>query len=408
MADFYKGFVFEYDVQGRLSIEGRPIEDASGARHKTGGADPGPEALASRAADYIEASDWLAARERVKQAHLDELRKGCEQWNRWRREHPEVQPMFADHDFTTHDPTLVLDDYDLSYANLTQAHLGGMSLRRANFHQAILARADLRGAHLEQANFCRTDFYQTDFTGAFLTEANLQGVQLAGTILTDAHLERCRVYGLAAWDVELTGADQRDLCIRYEELVGGQRHQRQAWVNGIDVASFMYSTLNNRYIGRVIDATTSQWVLLLGRFTVHKEVLTDLAEALRRRNLVPVVFDFEPSPTRDLVETVILLAGLSRFVIVDISDPRSTPLELLAIIPNFSVPVQPILREGSEPFSVFSGLRKFPWVRPPLPYSDSQRLATELASVIAETNTEGLQSGQVIDRRLTIHNPFEG
>jgi len=80
---------------------------------------------------------------------------------------------------------------------------------------------------------------------------------------------------------------------------------------------------------------------------------------------------------------VSLLGGLSRYVVVDISDPRSTPLELLAIIPNFAVPVQPIIRAGSEPFSLFTGLRKFPWVRPPISYADPTRLASELAAAIA-------------------------
>jgi hypothetical protein len=96
-------------------------------------------------------------------------------------------------------------------------------------------------------------------------------------------------------------------------------------------------------------------VLLLGRFTVNKDVLEELAKALRKRNLIPIIFDFERAEERDLVESIILLGGLSRLVIVDISDPRSTPLELHAIVPNFAVPVLPIMKQGSTPFEVFSG-----------------------------------------------------
>ena len=135
--------------------------------------------------------------------------------------------------------------------------------------------------------------------------------------------------------MKLDGADQGDLGIHYEELVGGQRIERQATVDGIDVASFMYFTLNNANIARIIEATTSQWVLLLGRFKVHKEVLDELAKALEDRNYIPIVFDFERASQRDLVESIILLAGLSRLVIVDITDPQSTPMELQAIVPNF-------------------------------------------------------------------------
>jgi hypothetical protein len=291
--------------------------------------------------------------------------------------------MLAAHDFTERDAGVVLDGYDFSYTNFTQASLVSMSLRGANFHQAILAKADLAGAHLEESNFCRTDFYETNFEGAWLTGANLQGVQLARTNLTGAHLRTCRVYGLSAWDLTLDGADQGDLRIHYEELVGGQRIERHATVDGIDVASFMYFTLNNGNIARIIEATTTQWVLLLGRFTVHKEVLDELAKAVKLRNCIPIVFDFERARQRDLVESIILLAGLSRLVIVDITDPRSTPMELQAIVPNFAVPVVPIMRAGTRPFDVFSGLLKFPWVRPLIEYETPGQLAGRLDALFA-------------------------
>ena len=269
-----------------------------------------------------------------------------------------------------------------------------MSLRGANFHQAILAKADLAGAHLEESNFCRTDFYETNFEGAWLTGANLQGVQVAKTKLTGAHLRECRVYGVSAWDLKLDGADQGDLGIRYEELVGGQRIEQQATVDGIDVASFMYFTLNNGNIARIIEATTSQWVLLLGRFKVHKEVLDELAKALKERKCIPIVFDFERAPQRDLVESIILLAGLSRLVIVDITDPKSTPMELHAIVPNFAVPVVPIMRAGTEPFGVFSGIFKYPWVhRPPIEYENPQQLIEKLDRLLATSSSGDAGAG---------------
>jgi len=367
MAEFYKGFTFECDVKGRLTIEGNPVQAPS-----------------DDARSYIDSSLELRARERERAEHLRILRSGKATWNQWRLKHPGVHPVLAAHDFTERDAGVVLDGYDFSYTNFTQASLRSMSLRGANFHQAILAKADLAGTHLEESNFCRTDFYETDFEGAWLTGANLQGVQLARTNLTGAHLRGCRVYGLSAWDLKLDGADQGDLRIDYEELVGGQRIERQASVDGIDVASFMYFTLNNGNIARIIEGTTSQWVLLLGRFKVHKEVLDELAKALKQRNCIPIVFDFDRAPQRDLVESIILLAGLSRLVIVDITDPQSTPLELHAIVPNFAVPVVPITRAGTRPFGVFSGLLKFPWVRrPPIEYENPRQLVGELDALLA-------------------------
>jgi len=298
--------------------------------------------------------------------------------------------MLAHHDFTERDADEVLDGYDFSYTNFTQATLRGMRLRGANFHQAILAGADFTGARLEGSNFCRTDFYETNFEQAWLTGANLQGVQLARTNLTRAHLRECTVYGLSAWDVKLDGADQGDLLVHYQELVGQQRIERQATVDGIDVASFMYLTLNNANIARIMNATTSKWVLLLGRFQVHKEVLDELAKALKDRGCIPVVFDFERAETLDLVESIILLAGLSRLVIVDLTDPKSTPMELQAIVPNFSVRVVPIMRAGSRPFGVFSGILKFPWVhRPPIEYENPRQLIGQLEPHLAASAVGG-------------------
>jgi hypothetical protein len=150
-----------------------------------------------------------------------------------------------------------------------------------------------------------------------------------------------------------------------------------------------YFTLNNGNIARIIEATTSKWVLLLGRFTVHKEVLEELATALKQRNYIPIVFDFERARQRDLVESIILLAGLSRLVIVDITDPQSTPLELHAIVPNFAVPVVPIMRAGTRPFGVFSGLFKFPWVRrPPIEYEKPEELVAELDMLLAAPSSD--------------------
>jgi hypothetical protein len=68
-----------------------------------------------------------------------------------------------------------------------------------------------------------------------------------------------------------------------------------------------------------------------------------------------------------------LLAGMSAFIIVDISNPRSTPLELQAIASNYGIPIFPIIRCGSEAFGMFAGLRKFRWVSQTLRYDDDLR-----------------------------------
>jgi hypothetical protein len=70
-----------------------------------------------------------------------------------------------------------------------------------------------------------------------------------------------------------------------------------------------------------------------------------------------MVFNFDKPGTGDFTETVRVLAGLSRFVVADITDPRSAPLELQAVVPECTVPFVPILGEGREPFAMLQDLR---------------------------------------------------
>jgi hypothetical protein len=63
---------------------------------------------------------------------------------------------------------------------------------------------------------------------------------------------------------------------------------------------------------------------------------------------VPVVFNFDKPETKNFSERVRLLCTLSHFVIVDITNPRSAPLELQATVPDYTVPFAPILQRGSN------------------------------------------------------------
>jgi hypothetical protein len=134
--------------------------------------------------------------------------------------------------------------------------------------------------------------------------------------------------------------------------------------------------LHNEKIRRVNDTVGKKGVLLLGRFTEDRiKVLEYLREALRQRGYVPIVFNFDKPETKDFTETVRLLAGLAKFVIADITNPRSAPLELQATVPEIMVPFQPIIEEGQTAFAMLEDLqRKHDWVFPTLRYSSLNRL----------------------------------
>ena len=222
-----------------------------------------------------------------------------------------------------------LKEANIIAADLTGARLCGADLREANLAQAVLSQADLTSANLFEANLS-----EADFSGATLVGANLQAALCVNTIFDDADLSGCRVYGLSAWDLRLKGATQHDLVITPDGMA-------DVAVGNLGVAQFLYLLLSNPSIRDVVDTITSKVVLILGRFTPERKAVLDrLREVLRAKGYSPVLFDFEKPTSRDITETVRILAGLARFVVADITDAKSIPQELMAIVPDLpSVPV---------------------------------------------------------------------
>jgi hypothetical protein len=269
---------------------------------------------------------------------------------------------------------------NLAGANLTGANLAEADLRMADLSKTNLSKANLSKANLETANLAGAKLAGAHLVGANLKVAKLAGANLAGaslstailihTNLTNADLTGCRVYGISAWDLKLKGAKQRDLVIT---AFG----QPEITVDNLEVAQFIYLLLHNEKIRDIIDTIGKKGVLLLGRFTEGRlAVLERLRVELRKRDFVPMVFNFDKPETKDFTETVRLLAGLSRFVIADITNPRSTRLELQATVPEYMIPFVPIIEDGEEPFAMFQDLwvKHRAWVLDPIAYGSVEEL----------------------------------
>src|SRR4051794_1396804 len=178
---------------------------------------------------------------------------------------------------------------------------------------------------------------------------------------------------MAAWDLHLEGAEQADLIITRDD-------QPAITVDNLEVAQFIYLLLTNERIRHVIDTITSKVVLILGRFTPERKAVLDaLRDELRKRDYLPVLFDFERPSGQTITETVSLLARMARFVVADITDAKSIPQELSVIVPDLpSLPVQPLLLESSGEYSMFEHFRHYPWVLPMYVYGFPEQLIADL------------------------------
>lgn len=271
-------------------------------------------------------------------------------------------------------------DANLSEADLSEAYLGEALLRRAQLHRVGLSGATLHAADLSAA----------DLSEANLRNADLQGAMLVGTQLTNADLRGCRVYGISAWDLKLDGAEQKDLII----TPGGEP---EITVDNLEVAQFIYVLLNNKKIRDVIDTITTKVVLILGRFTPERKAVLDaLREELRKRDRTPIVFDFDQPESKNVTDTVKLLAQLARYIIVDLSDPNSAPYELgvILMLGLDSTPMVPIIASGQQPFPMLNDVLQKRWTTQLVRYQDLDDIRANLDNMlirIAEAKVQELR-----------------
>ena len=213
------------------------------------------------------------------------------------------------------------------------------------------------------------------------------------TDLTGADLTGCRIHGISAWRLKL------DTRTRQKNLVITRQDEPEITVDNIEVAQFIYLMLHNQKIRDIIDTITSKAVLILGRFTdERKAVLDAIREELRKCDYLPILFDFKVPATRDITETVSLLAHMARFIIADLTDPSSIPKELEAIVPGLAVPVQPLLEGSSRPYAMFKDYWKYDWVLPVYRYERLEPLLGLAENVIAPA--EGKAKGLAERRRM--------
>lgn len=354
------------------------------------------------------------------------LRHSNRSWNRWRAKHPRTRPDLRGATLSgrvlrgldlsrarldgarlrradlsgANLEHAVLAGADLSFANLSwaraaHANFNGARVRNAtlqrgrftdsfclegtDFHHANLQRADFSRARMIEADFSEADLTDVCFDGAKLLRASFEFAVLAGTSFLGANLREADVHGAFIRRVETDDkTDQRslfvDVDVVWERRSGSILEFAEA--DSIRLAQFHDIVEEHGSIANLITACSKRVVLILGRFLPRrKRVLERLAEALRARGKIAVIFDFPGPADREISDTVRFIAGMSQFIVVDMTKASSVPLELQATIPDLMVPVLPIVQAGDTIFSMFSDLQKrYFWIQSPVSYKNADEL----------------------------------
>jgi uncharacterized protein YjbI with pentapeptide repeats len=378
-----------------------------------------------------------AGNEQHLQLLKESLRRGSARfWNQWRRNHPRVVPDLRGvvlagkwlRRFNFDRARLdggVLDRADLGAARLERASLRGATLDNANLtaargrqvnlsgarmRDATLRLGDFRGATLLAGTYMRhvngreADFSRAKLPGANLAEADLtlacfDGADLTGAHLDDAILNRTSFLGARLRTASVSGTfirrvetdrktDQRDLRVDVRVVWDRPRGQMVEFDHADDLrlAQFHDVVDERGAVAFLISAGAKRVVLILGRFLPRrKRVLDRLAEALRARGKIPVVFDFPGPSERELSDTVRFIAAMSQFIVVDLTNASSVPLELQATIPDLMVPVLPIVESGQAVFAMFSDLqRRYTWIQPTVSYRSADQLVRHVDEAIID------------------------
>ena len=166
-------------------------------------------------------------------------------------------------------------------------------------------------------------------------------------------------------------------------VMSHQRSIRQNHAETISSTLRLAKELDGMNFGEIMSELSKRRVLILGRFTGRRlEILKGIKAHLEKHvnQYIPELFTFQKPDSRDLVEAIIGFAALSRFVIADLSEPKSVQSELEAIVPHFqSVPVVPVINRTGKEYATFSSVqRRENVVKPTVRYRDLDDMIKKL------------------------------
>jgi len=294
--------------------------------------------------------------------------QGAKIWNAWREENPGPISFSKPHWFHSHGLVqkkggnrVNFSGMNLSGVMILEAFAEGLNLRDslfegAQFEEGDFSRADFSGATFRNTKFNKTVLTRANFDGATFVNCNLNRTNLVGASFRVREITETVVYGISAWDLQTSDdMKQSKLVIErtyglYSELIA--KGKIPMMVDDIELAQFVYYLSNHKKIRDMLNILNDKGVLLLGRFKDGGlERLYSMREWFQSKGYIAMIFDFERPDNLSLTETVVTMAGLSQFVVADLSG-SSVPAELQSI---FSQIKKPVFAFG-DPYALFPDL----------------------------------------------------
>ena len=300
--------------------------------------------------------------------------QGADVWNKWQQENKSSLHFARPYWYDSRN-AMGMQVKGGNKVNFSGIHLTNASIHAAFAEGLNISNAQITGCHFEEgdfsrANFSGTTFIDTKFNKTILTDANFFGATFINCNLNRVNLVNANfclkeiretiVYGISAWDME-TSPDMKQsrLVIEksyelYSDIIASGRIPMM--VDDIEIAQFVHYLSKHKNMRNLLNGLNSKGVLLLGQFKDGGlERLYKLIDWLKVKNYMPMLFDFDRPGSLDYTETVLTMAGLSKFIIADLSG-GSVPQELHATLTNFQKPV--IVYSQKEPYSMFKDLKR--------------------------------------------------
>lgn len=342
--------------------------------------------------------------------YIELLSRGAKAWNEWRINYPFKAPClrevnfvnafsgsgfydlpefygvnFSDVDFncssfrnsTFCDCTF--DGAKITFSDLVDAYFQSCTFKNVNMRVCKIGNAHFIDCIFEDSDLSYCSAENTSFHGSSFKNTALENISFVKSDFSNTVLDGCRVYGISSWNLNLDNSEQRNLVIT-------KKNEPEITVDNIELAQFLYLMINNENLRNIINTITSKVVLILGNFSPErKEVLDNIRVQLRSYDLIPVMFDFNKPNFRNLTETVITLASMSKFIIADITSPRSIPHELATLVKEFpSIAVYPTIQGIETEYGMFQDLTNYPWVK------EIRRYSTETIDEMVKDISESL------------------